>query len=272
MADPIRVILSLGLLFSWCGMGWYVTSGRCSRIPVRVRVPTAPLTTTTPACAPVAVATAEPSRGSVDVDLEDFVPLSNRLLDTLRPLCRQIDHRTFVGEVAGPLLWRRSNRSKSHSGPKVGDAGRWIIQPNYAYVIDRGLASALAMIFSRKSVLELGAGQGCYTKALYETRALKNITAIEGAENIEELSGGAIKQADLSKPFETDVVDWVLCTEVGEHVPKEFETVLISNIVKHAREGVVLTWAWKNGGAGHVNMKEPWQIIQLLAREASLWT
>eukprot|EP00971_Amphidinium_carterae_P311418 6189616-Amphidinium_carterae.1 len=130
MADPIRVILSLGLLFSWCGMGlqslvrahptrnndiqdttcpgnakprtharthvartsrthahthalalvalgWYVTSGRCSRIPVRVRVPTAPLTTTTPACAPVAVATAEPSRGSVDVDLEDFVPLSN---------------------------------------------------------------------------------------------------------------------------------------------------------------------------------------------------
>merc|ERR1712130_457649 len=37
--------------------------------------------------------------------------------------------------------------------------------------------------------------------------------------------------------------DWVLCLEVGEHMPKEAEPVLMGNILLHARKGAVISWA-----------------------------
>ena len=57
---------------------------------------------------------------------------------------------------------------------------------------------------------------------------------------------------DLGKQY-----DWVLSLEVGEHIPKEYEAEFIANLDRHAREGVILSWAVKGqGGHGHVNNQD----------------
>jgi hypothetical protein len=46
----------------------------------------------------------------------------------------------------------------------------------------------------------------------------------------------------------------VLCLEVGEHIPKQFEQIFLNNIDKYNAKGVVLSWALKGqGGFGHFN-------------------
>ena len=51
-------------------------------------------------------------------------------------------------------------------------------------------------------------------------------------------------------------MDYVLCLEVGEHVPQDFESILIDNIDRHNSKGVILSWAIiGQGGDGHVNCK-----------------
>ena len=37
--------------------------------------------------------------------------------------------------------------------------------------------------------------------------------------------------------------DWVLTLEVGEHIPYKYMDTFLSNVVRHARHGVVMSWA-----------------------------
>jgi 2-polyprenyl-3-methyl-5-hydroxy-6-metoxy-1,4-benzoquinol methylase len=73
---------------------------------------------------------------------------------------------------------------------------------------------------------------------------------------------------DLSLPqFGLPVYDWILCLEVAEHVPKAYEEVLISNIVRHAREGVILSWARPGQeGYSHINNQSPEYVISCMGR------
>ena len=42
--------------------------------------------------------------------------------------------------------------------------------------------------------------------------------------------------------------------KVAEHIPKEFEHVYIDNLVRHAKEGIILSWSKVGqGGHSHVN-------------------
>ena len=50
--------------------------------------------------------------------------------------------------------------------------------------------------------------------------------------------------------------------EVGEHIPAEFEDVFISNITKHVKKTLIISWAVEGqGGDGHVNCKNNDYII-----------
>ena len=53
-------------------------------------------------------------------------------------------------------------------GPRTRSAlpsqtGAWGLGRAYVYMLDVGLANALAELFAGSSVVELGAGLGCYT-------------------------------------------------------------------------------------------------------------
>jgi hypothetical protein len=73
---------------------------------------------------------------------------------------------------------------------------------------------------------------------------------------------------DLSLPqFGILVYDWILCLEVAEHIPKAYEEVVLSNIVRHAREGVILSWARPGQqGYSHINNRSPEYVISSMGR------
>ena len=51
--------------------------------------------------------------------------------------------------------------------------------------------------------------------------------------------------------------DWVISLEVGEHIPAKFEHIYIDNLFRHAKEGVILSWAAVGqGGHSHINNRD----------------
>ncbi|XP_076061615.1 uncharacterized protein LOC143037362 [Oratosquilla oratoria] len=82
-------------------------------------------------------------------------------------------------------------------------------------------------------------------------------TAFDGALNVESLSNGAIQTLDLTEEVDLGYkYSWVMSLEVGEHIPSRFESVFLNNLVRHACQGVVLSWAVPGqGGHMHVNMQ-----------------
>ena len=141
-------------------------------------------------------------------------------------------------------------------------SGAWKISAsNYTYFMDRGLVAALAKVFAGSSVLELGAGKGCYTAALRRA-GLPWVGAVDGVPDIAAMTHGLVATADLTKPLQADVADWVLCLEVAEHIPRPLEERLLANLHAHNRKGVVLSWSDNAGGNGHVNIRGISYVVQ----------
>jgi len=156
---------------------------------------------------------------------------------------------------------------QSTKRPTVDSSGAWILPPKYMYYFDQSFANAVIDRVISGSVLELGAGLGCYTTYFHGSGKISKITGYEGAANVESISQGLIKQADLTKKqnFGYDSYDWVVCMEVAEHIPKEFENTLLVNIVTRAKKGVLLTWGVPGqGGVGHVNLRSNDYVIGIM--------
>jgi hypothetical protein len=68
-----------------------------------------------------------------------------------------------------------------------------------------------------------------------------------------------VKFLDLTLPqYWLPIYDWVLCLEVLEHVPADFEKAVLENIDRAAGEGAVASWAVPGqGGFRHVNPRLP---------------
>ena len=81
------------------------------------------------------------------------------------------------------------------------------------------------------------------------------IPAYDGGPYYDVVSEGRVKYLDLTLPhYGLPLYDWVMSLEVAEHVPRKFESVYIDNIVRHAKEGIVLSWAVPGqGGHSHIN-------------------
>jgi len=75
-----------------------------------------------------------------------------------------------------------------------------------------------------------------------------------------------VKFLDLTLPqYWLPRYDWVLCMEVLEHIPAEFETIVLDNIDRAARHGVVLSWAVPGqGGFQHINNRSPAYVNQTM--------
>lgn len=148
---------------------------------------------------------------------------------------------------------------------EVEKEGEWKLNSCHGrYFLDAGLAGALASLMEGGRVVELGAGCGCYTGALLDSGKVKAVQAFDGVSNIARLTSGLVQTADLTQNIQGRIEDhdWTLCTEVGEHVPHEFEDVLLADVVGKAAKGVVLSWAVPGQeGEGHVNL-HPNQYIE----------
>jgi SAM-dependent methyltransferase len=77
------------------------------------------------------------------------------------------------------------------------------------------------------------------------------------------------KVQDLTSNFSEEAVDFLLCLEVCEHVPKEHEHKLISTIDRHLNKDGILILSWAvvgQGGLGHVNCQNNEYVIDLFKK------
>lgn len=132
------------------------------------------------------------------------------------------------------------------------------------------LARLMLEIFpSSEPILDIGCGTGFYIKFLEDNGY--RCRGIEGTKGIEEISHfHPIIQADLSKPLGLSIEPSnIISLEVGEHLPEEFERVFLDNIVRYAKNRILLSWGVtppglrrNASGCGHQNERPNEYIIE----------
>lgn len=117
-------------------------------------------------------------------------------------------------------------------------------------------------------VYDYGCGPGAYLRYLMDI-GFHNVTGIEGTVEIEtEVPTSMILRKDLTEKLDLRLNQGnVICIEVGEHLPKQFEQIFADNICEHVIKGgfLILSWAHEGQqGTGHVNCLPAWSVIELI--------
>ena len=150
----------------------------------------------------------------------------------------------------------------------IHEHGYWCGDVSKAHVTDHYLANGLVQFFKKEgaaSVVDLGCGMGEYVRTLLDNQI--SCVGYDGNPDTFQLTGGIGHVIDLSEPIDLGKkFDWVLSLEVGEHLPKKFETIFIENLHRHNIHGIVLSWALKGqGGYGHFNEQSNDYIKNIMA-------
>jgi hypothetical protein len=138
----------------------------------------------------------------------------------------------------------------------ISSTGFWVLSETdfeKEHAHDPSLAKALCEICPTKRVYDFGCGPGNYVRDM--RAAGIESTGYDG--NPVTGSFPNCHVADLTNPsFRMDPTEFVMCLEVGEHVPKEYETALWETLDHHVLPGGMLVLSWAvpgQGGYGHVN-------------------
>lgn len=145
---------------------------------------------------------------------------------------------------------------------KKSNTGYWSSEQRNTHVTCDELKLYLLNYYKKnnaRKVLDLGCGKGNYIKFLKNN----NINAI-GVDKCDICED--IESHDLTKPY-NNMCDYVQTFEVGEHIPKKYESIFIENICNNAKKGIIMSWALPGqGGDGHVNEKSTTYIIEKIER------
>jgi GT2 family glycosyltransferase len=148
---------------------------------------------------------------------------------------------------------------------QISNKGFWLTQDETGHCFDTSLALGLKNLFGTSKILDLGCGPGYYTKYFLENKIESE--GYDGNPNTPTISNGLCQVADLTQPHDFGKKDWVLSLEVGEHIPKEYESTFIQNLTDHSTKGIVLSWATPGQpGDGHVNCQSNQYVIDLMAK------
>lgn len=159
-------------------------------------------------------------------------------------------------------------------GIKISETGFWDYNNSdydESIHLDKGLLEFLINFINNnkiKTVFDFGCSTGYYLNIL--NQEIKDINLI-GVEPEVMLSKHKkfdnILNYDLSKPFKLEDKGSIICLEVIEHIPKEFETSVIDNIVNHCEDFLFISWARiGQGGMGHVNEQSLSYVIELFEK------
>ncbi|XP_045209041.1 uncharacterized protein LOC123560953 [Mercenaria mercenaria] len=162
-------------------------------------------------------------------------------------------------QVLGQLECKEKNTTTTTGG--------WCEKQNRAHagkgLTDEQLVPALVQVLKGKHIGSFGDGTGQYKELIIASGEVKGYDAYDGAPFSDIISNGSVKYLDLTLPqYGLPLYDWVLSIEVAEHIPKRFESIYIDNVVRHAQEGVILSWAKVGqGGYHHINNR-PFEYVR----------
>lgn len=130
------------------------------------------------------------------------------------------------------------------------------------------LAKFISEYFPKdKLLIDVGCGDAYYLDYL-DKNGFKYLIGIEGEILNNFMYKGMILKMDLSETNTLGTKGNLICLEVGEHVPKQYEQKFLDNIANWCDDKLILSWAipWipnvQGGeGTGHVNEQENSYII-----------
>jgi hypothetical protein len=116
-----------------------------------------------------------------------------------------------------------------------------------------------------ENLFDFGCSSGYYLKYISENTQDMNLIGVE--PNISERSNNFfdnIVSHDLTSPFNLGQKGSLMCLEVLEHIPQEFESIALDNIETHCIEYLFMSWAVPGqGGYGHYNEKHFVDVLDL---------
>ncbi len=124
------------------------------------------------------------------------------------------------------------------------------------------LARAIVTILMERQdepVYDLGCGDGYYTGYFHSFNI--DCTGFDGNPANLKPDDRIIKQ-DLTEPLKLNKKGAVICLEVAEHIPVQFENQVLDNIANNCSVKAIISWAVPGqGGLGHVNERENYYVI-----------
>jgi len=141
------------------------------------------------------------------------------------------------------------------SGPWLAEMYAEHLPEDLAF--DEGLIQSVVRSCQPRNVLDLGCGEGHFVQWLREAGVDAWGAEPSDLGTVFRATGYQIYQ-DVSQPFDLQRnYDLIICTEVVEHIPKEFENIVFDNMVKHIGKYLLFSGATPGqGGSGHIN-EEP---------------
>lgn len=120
--------------------------------------------------------------------------------------------------------------------------------------VDQGLMKSLMQTYKPLKTLDLGCGLGYFVAYLREQGVDAWGVEAEDLEEVFKSPGHQIKK-DLSQPFDLqEKFDLVVCLEVVEHIPRDFEEIVFDNIVSHMSRYLLFSGATVGQqGTGYIN-------------------
>jgi cyclopropane fatty-acyl-phospholipid synthase-like methyltransferase len=154
---------------------------------------------------------------------------------------------------------------------RIDERGFWY-GTAVGHTVDYELAWGLWEFFLFKkanTILDMGCGNGGYTKYLQNCGF--SVLGVDGNPET-KLFGYDLLVADLTIKRWFGNFDWVLSLEVGEHIPKIFESNFIDNLDTNNTKGIILSWSIPEfGGDGHVNSKTNQEVIDLITKRGYIF-
>jgi hypothetical protein len=145
----------------------------------------------------------------------------------------------------------------------ISDSGFWLkgVPPEYhqhSKELSEWIANYLAK-YKNEQIIDFGCGFGNYLIDL-KSKGFTKLLGVEGDpiknEQVEVLKKDLTTQFDLGKK------GIVISLEVGEHIPKEYESIYLNNLKNHCKKYLIISWAIRGqGGYGHVNELDNHEII-----------
>lgn len=165
----------------------------------------------------------------------------------------------------------------------ISNSGFWIFSEQemlQMHHFDEGICKNIFDLLKNEyhdkkpKIADLGCGRCDYINRLMDCSY--DVVGIEGNPNSKKFctDSNKIFIEDLTKDISlSQEFDVVICLEVGEHIPKEFEDKLTNNINKILKPNghLILSWAIENqGGYGHVNCRSNSYIRSVFNEYSSL--
>lgn len=114
------------------------------------------------------------------------------------------------------------------------------------------------------TVGDFGSGGGRYSEWLNDT-GLAEAFAFDATFAANDITGGRVQRANFGKDVKLSrSFDWVLCLDVAGHMSEAEAKTLLSNIRKHAKGGLIMTWRHDLGASASFD------FVSLVEQETGL--